>query len=78
MALFGRLAFRSLGTDWQIQLIVNAVGMVAMVALALTLDRRRRRAKARPEVAKDPYEPAQAQLSYAPNVSRRPKLQAPL
>ncbi len=78
MALFGRLAFRSLGTDWHIQLIVNAVGMVSMVALALTLDRRRRRAKARPEVAKDPYEPAQAQLSYAPHVPRRPKLQAPL
>ena len=42
VSLLGRLTFRTAGTSWQIQLAVNCLGFVAMIGLALLLDRGRR------------------------------------
>jgi hypothetical protein len=49
LALFGRLAFRSYGDEWSTQLLVNLVGLAAMLALARALER-------------DPARPATARL----------------
>ncbi len=48
VSLFGRLLFRTFGTPWELQALVNGVGFACMIGLALWLDRARRAARRPP------------------------------
>ncbi|MBN8927537.1 MAG: hypothetical protein BGO51_14950 [Rhodospirillales bacterium 69-11] len=42
-SLLGRLFFRTFGTGWEMQAMVNGIGLAGMIAVALVLDRARTR-----------------------------------
>jgi hypothetical protein len=41
LSLLGRLLFRTFGTGWELQLLVNGVGFAALIGVARLLDRPR-------------------------------------
>jgi hypothetical protein len=49
LALFARLAFRTFGAGWQMQVCVNAIGLTSLILLALFMERGTPRALPRPE-----------------------------
>jgi hypothetical protein len=43
LGLIGRLAFRTFDDSWQMQVVVNVVGLGSMIALGAVLERTRKR-----------------------------------
>ena len=65
LSLLGRLVFRTYGASWEMQVAVNLVGLTAMVALGLALDRARRKARSTP-LRPQRAAPAWAGMAVAP------------